>query len=114
MTEKDPESRDDLLVTDNRDAGQYEITANGEPAGVLQYRRRGDRVVFTHAEVQPRFEGKGVESTLAKHALDDVLAQGKLITPLCPFVVDYLHRHHEYVAHVDPSHQAEFADDAGR
>jgi predicted GNAT family acetyltransferase len=101
----------DLEVRDNKAESRYEVTAAGESAGILQYRLRDERVVFTHAEVEPRFEGQGVGSALARHALDDVIAQGKQITPLCPFVVDFLHRHPEYVEHVDEEHRGEFADD---
>ncbi len=101
----------DLVVRDNQNESQYEVTADGEPAGVLQYRLRDDRVVFTHAEVDPRFEGQGVGSALAKQALDDVVGRGKLITPRCPFIVRYLHRHREYVEHVDERHRAEFEPD---
>jgi predicted GNAT family acetyltransferase len=101
----------DLEVRDNHDESQYEVLSGGEVAGILQYRLRDDRVIFTHAEVKPRFEGHGVGSTLAKHALDDVVAQGKQITPLCPFVVEYLHRHPAYVEHVDEAHRDEFRGD---
>jgi predicted GNAT family acetyltransferase len=97
-----------LEVRDNRDESRYEVTVDGERAGILMYRLRDNRVVFTHAEVEPRFEGHGVGSALAKQSLDDVIAQGKQITPLCPFVVDFLHRHPEYVDHVDEAHREEF------
>jgi hypothetical protein len=99
----------DLAVRDNADARRYEITANGELAGILTYRLHEDRVVFLHAEVDPQFEGHGVGGRLARAALDDVIAKGKQITPLCPFVADYLRRHPEYVEHVDAIHRREFA-----
>jgi predicted GNAT family acetyltransferase len=98
-----------LVVRDAPDESRYEVFADGELAGMLQYRLHDDRVVFTHAEVEPQFEGHGIGSALAKQALDDVVGKGKQITPLCPFVVDYLHRHPEYVEHVDEAHRAEFA-----
>ena len=104
----DAEPELDLAVSNNSDEGRYEVTANGELAGILTYRLHDDRVVFLHAEVEPRFEGHGVGSRLAREALDDVVVQGKQITPLCPFVVDYLHRHPDYVEHVDAKHRAEF------
>jgi hypothetical protein len=98
----------DLAVTNNAKSRRYEITANGEPAGLLTYRLHEERVVFLHAEVDSRFEGHGVGSRLAREALDDVIGQGKQITPLCPFVNDYIHRHPEYVEHVDVLHRPEF------
>lgn len=98
----------ELVVSNNTGARRYEITADGEPAGILTYRLHDDRVVFLHAEVDSKFEGHGVGSKLAREALDDVIRQGKQITPLCPFVNDYIHRHPEYVEHVDAIHRPEF------
>jgi len=99
----------DLAVRDNAEATRYEVTANGELAGFLTYRLHENRVVFLHAEVDEKFEGHGVGSRLAREALDDVIRQGKQITPLCPFVNEYIHRHLQYVEHVDAVHRPEFA-----
>lgn len=85
------------MVTDVRDTGEgYEITVDGVRAGVAEYRRRADRVVFTHTEVDPSFEGKGVGSALAKAALDDVRARGLKAVPLCPFIRAWIDRHPDY------------------
>jgi predicted GNAT family acetyltransferase len=102
-----------LSVRDNPEALRYEVAVDGVVSGRLEYLLHDDRVVFTHAEVDPRWEGQGVGSVLAKTALDDVIAKGKQITPLCPFIVDYLHRHPEYVDHVDEKHRGEFRRDGG-
>ena len=98
-----------LAVSNNADDRRYEITVNGELAGILTYRLHEERVVFLHAEVDSKFEGHGVGSRLAREALDDVVAHGKQITPLCPFVNEYIHRHPEYVGYVDAVHRPEFA-----
>ena len=98
----------DIAVVDDPDRSAYVVSVNGGEAGRLEYRLHGDRVVFTHAEVDPRWEGLGVGSQLAKTALDDVVARGKQITPLCPFIVSYIQRHLEYVASVDEAHREEF------
>lgn len=94
-------------VTNNEAAHRYEVVVDGVTAGVLTYVRHDDRVAFNHAEVYPRFEGQGVGSALAKSALDDVIAQGKTITPVCPFVVNYISRHPSYLTHVDETHRQE-------
>jgi uncharacterized protein len=109
MTDERPDL--DIQVADDPDHLRYNVTVNGGPAGHLEYLLHGDRVVFTHAEVDPRWEGLGVGSRLAKVALDDVVARGKQITPLCPFIVDYIHRHLEYVESVDEVHRGEFSTD---
>ena len=79
-------------------AGRYRFEAriDGEVAGVAQYLRRGSRVIFTHTEVDPVFEGRGVGSALAKGALDAVRAAGGTVEPRCPFIAAYIRRHREY------------------
>ena len=43
--------------------------------------------MFTHTEVDPAFEGKGVGGALARHALDEVAEDGdRKVMPLCPFI----------------------------
>ncbi len=84
----------DLNVTDTGDS--YVIRADGVQVGLSLYRRRGDRVVFTHTEVDPAFEGHGVGSALARAALDDVRARGLRAVPLCPFVRAWIDRHPDY------------------
>jgi predicted GNAT family acetyltransferase len=97
----------DVVVTNKETASRYEAHIDGALAGLTTYRLVGDRVVFTHAEVYPRWEGQGVGSALARGALDDVVAHGKQITPLCPFIVDYIRQHPAYLDHVDAAHRAD-------
>lgn len=83
-------------VTNNTDRSRYEILLDGKPAGFAEYRLDGQRTVFTHTEIDPAFEGKGLGSLLAKAALDDVRAAGRSVVPLCPFIKGYIDRHPEY------------------
>lgn len=99
----------DVVVTDNHAAHRYEAHIDGELVGLTTYSLVDDRVVFTHAEVYPKWEGKGVGGELARGALDDVVAQGKWITPKCPFIVDFVRHHPTYLDHVDERHRAELA-----
>jgi predicted GNAT family acetyltransferase len=83
-------------VADNASALEYEITIDGEPAGLIRYTRDGDVITLVHTEVEPKFEGHGVGSTLIQGALDDIRAHGRRVRPVCPFVRAYLERHPEY------------------
>jgi predicted GNAT family acetyltransferase len=58
-------------------------------------------VAFTHTVVEPRFEGQGIGTRLARAALDDAVGHDLRITPYCPFIRAYLERHPEYAAWVD-------------
>ncbi|MFC9972152.1 GNAT family N-acetyltransferase [Spirillospora sp. NPDC127200] len=86
----------DKKVTNNADQSRYEIHVDGEPAGFAEYRTRAGAVVFTHTEVEPAYEGKGVGGALARGALDDVRAQGAKAVPLCPFIKGWIDKHPDY------------------
>ena len=92
----------DLSVTDVPEAGRYEARADDRVLGLAAYQRQGDRVVFTHTEVDPDAEGGGVGSTLVRGALDDVRARGLRAVPRCSFVRAWIDRHPDYADLVDP------------
>ena len=99
-----------LEFTNNEDAHRWEARLDGELAGYAEYRRRNGKVIFTHTVVDERFEGRGIGSGLAKHALDAALATDQRIVPYCPFISAYLRRHHEYDAQVDWPRDPDEAD----
>ncbi len=81
--------------------GRFEARVAGAVAGSAHYERHGDRVVFTHTEVDDSHEGQGVGSALIRRSLDTVRASDERAVPLCPFVSGYIERHDEYPALVD-------------
>lgn len=83
-------------VTHDPDGSRYTLWLDGERAGFADYLIQGDRIVFTHTEVDPAHEGRGVGSALARAALDDARARGLEVMPLCPFVKGWIQRHPEY------------------
>jgi uncharacterized protein len=83
-------------VTDNEDLHRFEIRLDGELAGVAQYRRTGDVVIFTHTEVEDRFRGHGVATDLVGAALDQVRERGERARPDCPLVADFIAEHSGY------------------
>lgn len=83
-------------VVDAPERSRYLARVDGAEAGFAAYRLRGERIVFTHTEVDPSYEGKGVGSALAKAALDDVRRRGLSMVLVCPFMTAYVQRHPEY------------------
>jgi len=84
----------DVIVTDNPDAKRFEAHADGVLAGFADYIRTDELMVFTHTEVDPAFEGKGVGSALARFALDAVRAEGThKVMPQCPFIKAWIAKH---------------------
>jgi hypothetical protein len=89
---------DDVVVTNSPDAKRYEAHLDGALAGFAEYQLTDELIVFTHTEVDPAFEGRGVGSALARFALDDVRQAGtRKVMPLCPFIKGWIGRHREYV-----------------
>lgn len=64
--------------------------------GRVEYMVVQDRIIYTHTEVDPALEGRGVASRLVKFALAYARREGLRIMPLCPFVAGYMKRNPEY------------------
>ena len=86
----------DAVVADNPQKHRFELRFDETVAGFAAYRLEPDRVVFTHTEVDPQFEGQGLGSKLAAGALDAVREKGLAIVAQCPFIAAYVKRHPEY------------------
>ncbi|MBM7495040.1 putative GNAT family acetyltransferase [Micromonospora luteifusca] len=68
----------------------------GVVAGVVTYQLTGTIIAYTHTEVDPAFEGRGVGSTLARAVMDDARARKRTVVPICPFLAKWLVKHPEY------------------
>ncbi|WP_319459589.1 GNAT family N-acetyltransferase [Micromonospora sp. RTP1Z1] len=69
---------------------------SGAVAGVVTYQLTGTIIVYTHTEVDPAYEGKGVGSTLARAVMDDARSKRRTVVPVCPFLSGWLGKHPEY------------------
>jgi uncharacterized protein len=92
-------------VVDVPDQSRYELRLDGRLIGLLAYRRREDRLVLTHTEVDPSCSGRGFGGKLVAAALDDAAREGLEVAPLCPFVTHYIDEHPEYEKLVAESHR---------
>jgi len=91
----------DISVVRNESGNRYEVRVDGELAGFTQYVVKGDDLVFVHTEIDDAYAGQGLATQLATGALDDVVANGKTIVPVCPFIAKFVLRHKDtYEAHV--------------
>lgn len=87
----------DVTVVRNDAATRYEARIDDTLAGIAEYQLTSELIVFTHTEVDPRFEGRGVGSSLAHFALHDVRASGThRVLPLCPFFKAWIGKHPDY------------------
>lgn len=98
----------DLEVVDNPAQARYEIRADGELAGVIQYHLRDGVIAFLHTETDPRFRGHGVAGTLVRSSLDAARERHLALLPYCPFVRSWLTEHPEYADLVPDDRRPEF------
>ena len=83
-------------VREDAERNRYVVSVDGEDAGSAYYQVRDGVVVFTHTEVEDRWEGQGVGSALVRSALDDVVGSGRKFAPHCPFVAAWVDKHPDY------------------
>jgi uncharacterized protein len=89
-------SPDEIMVVRNDDRRRYEARLDGEVVGHSRFQLQPGTVIFTHTEVDPAYEGRGVGSHLAGAALDDVRQRGQRVVAECPFIAEYIERHPDY------------------
>lgn len=82
-----------LNIVHRPERQRFEADLGGGERAVCVYRREGDRVLFTHTEVPPRFEGQGIAAQVVAAALDWVRDEGLHAVPLCSYVASHLRRH---------------------
>lgn len=80
---------------------RYEISLDGEPAGLTRFVDVDGRRVFFHTEIDPAQSGKGLGGTLVRGALESTRAEGLRIVAVCPFVKKYVNTHDEWAEAVD-------------
>ncbi len=101
----------DVKTVHNTAAHRYEGWCDDELAGFAEYQLTDGVVVFTHTEVDDRFEGRGVGSALARFALEDVRDDGtRQVRPLCPFIKAWIEKHPEFGALVEDAHAGTTTD----
>jgi predicted GNAT family acetyltransferase len=85
-----------VTISKNDDAGRYEISLDGQRVGLADFYERGDVVVLPHTETTPAFRGRGLAAQLVGFALADIREAGKRVSPVCPFVADYIRNNAQY------------------
>jgi predicted GNAT family acetyltransferase len=92
-------------ITHNAEKQRFETNLDEAGLALLEYRRRGEQIIYTHTEVPSASEGHGIASSLAKFALDYARDNHLEVVPLCKFVVAYIRHHPEYLPLVSPAHR---------
>jgi uncharacterized protein len=109
MDATSPETADTTpVVTDDPARSRYEVHVGGELAGFVVYDLRGPQIDLIHTQVDPRFQGEGLASHLARFSLDDARARDLAVLPYCPYVRSWIGKHPDYADLVPDDRRAEF------
>ena len=98
----------ELQVVDNPEQQRYEMRADGEVAGFIQYHLRDGVIAFMHTEIDPRFRGHGIAGRLAQSSLEAARARHLGVLPYCPYVRRFITEHPEYADLVPEARRPEF------
>ncbi|MCU1574685.1 MAG: family N-acetyltransferase [Micrococcaceae bacterium] len=85
---------------------RYELLDADDVIGKAHYlshvgAKRPERIFF-HTTVSDDYAGQGLASRLVQDALDDTLAEGIAVVPVCPYVKVWLRKHPDYQQRMTP------------
>ena len=83
-------------VAENRHLGRFELLRNGEVISFATYSEQAGAIVVPHVETRPEWRGNGHAAELMEGILAIIRADGRKITPLCPFAAAHIrdNQHH--------------------
>jgi predicted GNAT family acetyltransferase len=95
----------EFAVVNDEKTGIYEAVVGDRMIAGLPYEVAGDdRLVLLATSVFPEFRKQGVATELIRRVLDDVRAQGKTVTIMCPVVHTFIEHNPEYADLIDPKY----------
>jgi len=103
-----PDSASQIAIRDNPDRHRFELDLGDGTFAVAEYTLSPAKITFTHTEVPPEHEGKGIGSALIRHVLDDARRRGLKVSPVCPFFAAYMRKHTEVQDLLDPVWRKKF------
>jgi predicted GNAT family acetyltransferase len=75
-----------ITVRDNPTEHRYEIQDGDQLAGFCEYKLTQHKIAFTHTQIDPAFNGRGLAHQLVTEELDDARRRGLAVLPFCPYV----------------------------
>jgi predicted GNAT family acetyltransferase len=95
-----------FAIVDNPEKHRFELDLGDGSLAIAEYNLLEGKIVFTHTEVPPGHEGRGIGSALIRHALGVARARKLQVIPICPFFAAYMKRHEEVQDLLDPSYRS--------
>lgn len=97
-----PTDKTGAHTTVTKESDRFTIAVDGQQAGLTKIVDRDGQRIFPHTEVDDAFQGRGLATILIREALKQTRDAGLRIVPVCPMVLAYVEKHHEYDDVVDP------------
>ena len=105
------DSASTLAIRDNPEKHRFEADLGDGSFAIADYTLPPGKIIFTHTEVPPGHEGKGIGSSLIRYALDEARRRGLLVIPVCPFFAAYMQKHADVQDLLDPPWRRKFGLD---
>ncbi|MBO1266642.1 GNAT family N-acetyltransferase [Arthrobacter cavernae] len=93
---------DNMLINHNTEWERFEVLSDGRVIGKAAYKDYDDgrQRIFYHTVINEEYGGQGLAGKLATEALDQTVAAGMKIVPVCAFIKKFVAKYPEYQAHV--------------
>ena len=93
-----------ITIRHNPERSRFEVLDADAMIGQAAYVDdiAADQRIFYHTEINEEYGGRGLAGMLAAQALDETVAAGLTIVPVCPYIKKYLGKQPGYAAHVVP------------
>src|SRR3982751_4865689 len=92
-------------ILDNPEKHRFEIDLGDGSFAIAEYQLRPGKIVFTHTEVPPGWEGRGLGTKLIEHALESARKRRLQVVPICPFFAAYIKGHPEVQDLLEPAYR---------
>ncbi|AOT04420.1 GNAT family N-acetyltransferase [Arthrobacter sp. U41] len=90
-----------ISIRNNPDRLRYEVLDGDLAIGQAAYVDDGEgRRIFYHTVIDEDYGGQGLAGRLAAQALDETVAAGLMIVPVCPYIKNYLGKHTQYADNI--------------
>jgi predicted GNAT family acetyltransferase len=100
-----PDAPANIAIRDNPEKQRFEADLGDGSFAIAEYKRIDDEIVFTHTQVPPQHEGRGIGSALIRFALHSARERGLKVIPVCPFFAAYFEKHAEEHDLLDPEYR---------
>ncbi len=81
--------------SDNAAASRYELRIGGELIGSAEYAEGPGSVSITRVFTRPTHRGRGLAADLMEYAVEQIVASGKKVVPVCSYAAAWYTHHPE-------------------